>query len=464
MRNLLYILFFFPFVINAQHTFDKRYNENLKISFGEGLIETEDYYICYGSKGDFGQQDTMRPMFLVVDKQGDLVNNQNFDNGVCQFHINNYLQNNQREFIGIGSTRSPGDTCGLSPSGFPVRGRMYLHKLDEQGNVIWQKNYGDTLHNNKHRSGSDITYSDDGNYYIYGTTQGQVIYKINEFGDSLWSKHITALGANKKIKKVDGGYLIFGISGLNLSATMFNNNFDFLWSKSIGTKYEDLKTTKDKGFIVSSFSYTYPIFTTTLTKLDQEANILWTQDYFDTAHINPNTDNFRAGKCVTETSDGNYVTAYKDVIKVNKEGEILWKHRYIEDNFFYYYNDVIETQDGGFLLTGRTGWTLETILTKVDCNGNLEWSTESCLLPTEEEILVFPNPVQSQLTIQLPQINQNDNVDVYLYNMLGQKIKKISSQNEQIFTFKMSNLRNGVYFYSILVNNEKYKTGKIIKN
>lgn len=465
MKNLFYILLFIPFIINAQYTFDKRYNEDLSLSYGSGLMETDDYYICYGSKGDFGQNDTMRPMFLVIDKQGNIINNQEFNNNVCEFTIHNYVKTSKDEYIGVGSTRTPGDTCGLTTSPFfSVRKRMYLHKLDKFGNLIWQRNYGDTLYNNKHRSGTDIVLTDDGNYYIYGSAQSQVIYKINESGDVLWSKNINAYGANKYLKKVSNGYLFYGVNSAgNIGATKFNNSFDSLWTKPIGVRCEALKKTKDNNFIISSGSYTYPIHTTTLTKIDQEANILWSQNYYDSTYKNPNPDNFRAGKCVTETSDGNFVTAYNDIIKVNKEGKIIWKHRYIKDNVYFYYSDVIETKDGGFLLTGRTGNTLQTILTKVDCNGNLEWNSESCLLPTEEDILVFPNPFSNKITFQLPNIPKENTLEINIYNILGQKVFDILEENQQIININTSTLSKSIYLYQIKINGKEYKKGKIIK-
>jgi hypothetical protein len=462
MKNILYILLFIPLISNGQYTFDKRFNTDLSLSYGYGLIETDDHYICYGSKGDFGQQDTMRPMFLVVNKQGDLINNQNFDNNVCNFIIHNYTQNNLTEFIGIGGTFSTGDTCGFSVNGYPTRNRLYLHKLDKKGNLIWKKNYGDTIYDNNYLAAFDIAKTNDNNYFIYGEHNFKTfILKINEQGDTLWSKTFNdyAFVSREHIKKINDGYLCF----IGTEVLKINEQADSVWRKSLGLKIEDIKRTIDNNFIISASSYSYPIHTTVLTKINPDANILWTKNYHDSTYQGFNTNNFRAGKCVTETTDGNFVTAYNDVIKVNKNGDVIWKHRYIKDNIYFYYSDVIETKDGGFLLTGRTGWTLQTILTKIDCNGNLEWSTESCLLPTEEEILVFPNPFQNEITFQLPNIPKENTLEINIYNMLGQKIINIKEENQQIININTSTLSKGIYLYQLILNGEEYQTGKAIK-
>lgn len=78
-------------------------------------------------------------------------------------------------------------------------------------------------------------------------------------------------------------------------------------------------------------------------------------------------------------------------------------------------------------------------------------------MTSEENLVVFPNPAQNQITFQL-QYNQKG--VVYLYNSLGQNILKreISSDNNSI---DIQNLANGVYYFNF--DADKSFQGKIIK-
>src|SRR5699024_6917712 len=82
-------------------------------------------------------------------------------------------------------------------------------------------------------------------------------------------------------------------------------------------------------------------------------------------------------------------------------GNIIWRKRLIQDNFFFFYNDIIETSDGGLLITGRTK-DFQVILTKTDCRGNLDWDSSACPIITDDNLKIYPNPFKDEITIVLP--------------------------------------------------------------
>ncbi len=167
----------------------------------------------------------------------------------------------------------------------------------------------------------------------------------------------------------------------------------------------------------------------------------------------------------TATKDGNYILGRKDFAKVSPMGDVLWIKRYWGlDNItpWYYYLDVIATSDGGYLATGF--YEMNTFLVKTDCNGNLEWDTRSCLLQTDKEVLVFPNPFIDYVTFQLPNVNlDTDKVTLSLTNSLGQIVFSGSYSNQNIITLNTSTISEALYIYSITVNGAFYYSGKIIK-
>ena len=91
---------------------------------------------------------------------------------------------------------------------------------------------------------------------------------------------------------------------------------------------------------------------------------------------------------VIQTEDGGYALAgYTDsfgegrydfwLVRTNEDGEELWSQSYGGDSWDYCY-DLVETEDGGFLLVGATrsfdvvstrGWVVKT-----NEDGDIEWS------------------------------------------------------------------------------------------
>ncbi len=76
-----------------------------------------------------------------------------------------------------------------------------------------------------------------------------------------------------------------------------------------------------------------------------------------------------------------------------------------------------------------------------------------------EVVLVYPNPVNDNITIQIP--TENKNSVLYLYNNLGQKVKEVAISNTTQ-TISVESLNSGIYFYQITAKNKTYK-GKLLK-
>ncbi|MBI3134797.1 MAG: T9SS type A sorting domain-containing protein [Bacteroidetes bacterium] len=87
---------------------------------------------------------------------------------------------------------------------------------------------------------------------------------------------------------------------------------------------------------------------------------------------------------------------------------------------------------------------------------------QDCFLSTPETPIVYsvyPNPVSSQLNIQVT--TGGNAVQVKIYNIMGELVEKavlVDGQN----SISVTDLTNGIYFYSILKNNEVVETKKLI--
>ncbi len=227
-----------------------------------------------------------------------------------------------------------------------------------------------------------------------------------------------------------------------------------LWTKSFPYRFDAVTKTNDGDF--SLLRYNKPLSTiySIITKVDTSINTLWEQSY-----------PLIASNSLCETKDGNFIITNKDFGKVNINGITLWNRRFFGLNNInppYNIYNVISTNDGGFLLTGY--YDGDTFLIKTDCNGNTEWDTGSCLLPTEEIVLIFPNPFNEFITFQIQNVNlDTDKVQLKITNILGQVLFNEEYLNQNIFTLNTTQLSQGVYLYSIIINNTVYKSGKIVK-
>lgn len=87
---------------------------------------------------------------------------------------------------------------------------------------------------------------------------------------------------------------------------------------------------------------------------------------------------------------------------------------------------------------------------------------EDCFLNTPETAMtysVYPNPASTNLTIN---VNTGGNaVQVRIFNMMGELVSRTTLVDGQN-TVSVADLTNGIYFYSILKNNEVVETKKLI--
>ncbi len=220
----------------------------------------------------------------------------------------------------------------------------WVWKMDEKGDMDWQKNFGGT--------GADFLKSIqgtlDGGFILAGNSTsmksgdkrddnfGQEdfwIIKLNAKGDEEWQKTIGGTGSDilKSIHQTkDGGYIIGGsseseISGLKTEANYgsldywvvkLDSNGNVEWQKAFGGQYmdrlESILPTKDEGYIIGGWS-----------------------------------NSFKSGnKSEDAFGEGDYW-----LLKLDKNGEVQWQRTLGGENDDHLYV-IIESKDGGFLIGG----------------------------------------------------------------------------------------------------------------
>ncbi len=257
----------------------------------------------------------------------------------------------------------------------------------------WEKTYGGT--------DADWVYSvqqtRDGGYIVAGETNsfgnGLQFYliKADASGDTLWTRTYGGNSTDQGYfvqQTQDGGYIVAGVTSSfgNLDQVYLiktDASGDTLWTRTYGgTDYDrsmSVQQTQDRGYIVagttSSFGSAIQVY---LVKTNVTGDTLWTRTYGGPI--------WNYGYFVQQTSDGGYIvtgvtipygnTREAYLIKTNSSGDTVWTRTYggSEDDWGY---SVQETQDGGYVVVGRTnsfGDSLQVYLVKTNAGGDTLWT------------------------------------------------------------------------------------------
>ncbi|QZY55272.1 S-layer homology domain-containing protein [Crassaminicella profunda] len=256
--------------------------------FVEQIVQTNDGgYIVVGyensSDGDFQQNKGDYDCWVLK-----------IDNNFNKVWIKNYGGEGQDKGVSIKEATDGGYVVfGTSvvierPPDIPRNYNFWVFKIDEAGNVVWNKTYGGTKDDSSVSSDAikpiDMQPTPDGGYALLGNTtinNGDItgnhggkdywFVKIDKDGEKQFQKTYGGSGNDSPIgfiKTSDGGYMIAGNS--NSSDGDFNENQgnedgwiiqvdesgEILWKWNVGTAQEDMiyciQTGLEGGAIISS--------------------------------------------------------------------------------------------------------------------------------------------------------------------------------------------------------------------
>lgn len=160
--------------------------------------------------------------------------------------------------------------------------------------------------------------------------------------------------------------------------------FQKTYNKTIYDFGTSIEQTSDSGYVVTGYSGS--MFTNSadvyLVKTDMNGNLVWDKTYGGTLND--------YAKCVKQTTDGGYIivggtksfgasTTRIYLLKVLSNGSLSWTKTFSGANYgIYQGNDVKQTTDGGYIITGTAQDgvlnTEHSFLIKTDSNGNLLWT------------------------------------------------------------------------------------------
>ncbi len=291
--------------------------------------------------------------------------------------------------------------CGRS-SRFPATGLdILLMKSDAMGDTLWTRAIG----------GSDVDESafsaqtNDRGFIVAGHTssfgtgmQDAYLVKTDSFGNHLWSKTYGGIdfeSINAAQITMDGGYILTGTSlsfdavdGRTVYLIRTDPNGDTLWTRTyggiFGSQSLDIIQTSDSGFAIAGqidVSGTN-ILDVLLMRIDADGNLLWTKSYggsendYGASLINTNDGGFLiTGSTKSFDPLSNDDDLY--LIKTNANGDLMWSRTYGGGGYDVG-SSVVQTTDGGYIAGGITesfgAGARDVYVLKTDANGNLLWS------------------------------------------------------------------------------------------
>ena len=249
-----------------------------------------------------------------MDKDGEQLWTKTYGGKEGEDVINSVIESDDKHYMLIGKTNS-GDFEENLKGDYD----LLLMKIDEQGNLVWKKNYGGS----KYDIGIDIDKDKEGNFYLGGYTgsiDGDIIstngwadywaLKVNSNGEIIWTN---TYGRDKDELltdmqlSMDGGLILYGSS----------NSVDSIPVVDKGNGFKD----KDHAWVV---------------KADRNGQQLWDYQY---EHETDNPYN------LIENNEGEiiingysviykipYIERYTWLCKLSNGGQLIWYNRFRESD------------------------------------------------------------------------------------------------------------------------------------
>jgi hypothetical protein len=392
----------------------------------------------------------------------------------------------------------------------------WILKLDDSGNIEWQKTYGGAQPD----FDTYVFQTEDGGYFVSGYSDSGIsgdktapsngqrdywVLKLNSSGTIVWQKSLGGSTLDRgiiSIETADGGFLIGGHSDSGISGDksensrgLFDNwlvkldeNGNKEWDKTYGGNDNDIVRDIiriENGYIVGGYSHSgisgdktgelRGVVDYWIYKINEDGSMIWQKTIGGSQ-----TDYLRT---VRQKSDGNLlVTGYSNS---NISGEKSDNSNGGYDMWFLLLNPAGEIigqntiggagdESAGYSVVLADGYIFAVASASNQSGDKSEnsrgeedywlFKTTNNLLGTvslEEQasVSIYPNPTKGNFTVGLGKTYSN--AEITVINIVGKTIfsKNFTSTSKQEIQLSVP---SGVYLVKIKLDNKKVMTKKII--
>jgi len=496
---IVMIVCFASFSIMAQHTFFKRYSyldfgsKNSVELYTANQLDTTFVLIGIRSDHAFGRN---YPIVSMLNKSGQLISNRVDSTFFSAYYLASCLKDQN---LYVAGNKLDAKIGSLNQT-------KILAKYSDEGELIWSKPFGDSSHYLFDNDVKAIFPTETGlvvfgnSYGGAGTTDAVIAFLDND-GNLLYRKLYSTdeslyyTDRMFDVSQQEDGYVIL-IESIEPNANPYRHylllktdlNGNEIWRKDISNfsfGNQNIAGLTNNAYCISPFRNN-----STVILFSTEDNVGSVSEQLILAEFDFNGDLVRSTICLNDSNDYTpYDLRYTNdknelfifgakagddtqnfdvsVAKFNADFGVLWNKSWGYDDNEIYNGVSVVTSDGGILIGGSIlRYTIpqgfDFFLVKTDCNGNLEWDNQSCVVSSEEEVIVFGNPVQDEWLMHFPQLNADDAVEYELINSIGQIVLKGVSLGP-IFNENVSNLSVGMYAFQLQFSGGKSFVGKVMK-
>ncbi len=257
---------------------------------------------------------------------------------------NTFAKRTDDEIFSIIQTKDGGyAVCGYTGAKDWGEVDCWVIKLDKTVNTVWDKIFGGIGWDET----NTILQTEDGGYAVFGFVQSKNegredgwIAKLDENGEIVWDK---AFGGSQNdevfsgIKTADGGYAVCGYTeskgagGYDAWIVKFDENGEIVWDKAFGGIEAEVANsiiqTRDGGYALAGYTWSKGVGREDawMIKLDKNGEVIWDKTF--------GGSNEDVARCIIQAEDGGYVLAgYTEskgagrydvwVIKLDEEGNL----------------------------------------------------------------------------------------------------------------------------------------------
>lgn len=293
------------------------------------------------------------------------------------------------------------DDGGYAIAGFTwsygIGGDMWLIKMNSQGIPEWNRTFGGDQKEMARIliQTSDTGYVLAGSTWSYGAGMNDLwVVKLDNLGNIQWQKSFGGLGEDTAFGLVEdkiGGYIVagytssYGAGDRDMWLIRIDSYGNLDWTQTFGGKNEDVATSlikvNDGGYILAGYTSSYGAGDKDLwlVKTSPSGDLEWNKTFGGEGR-----DQARA---IVQTSTGYAIAGetrlfndqYRDfwLVKTDFEGNKQWSETY-GGTEREWVETIIHTKDHGFLLAGftttldNTGYA-NVLLVKTSMKGEMEW-------------------------------------------------------------------------------------------
>ncbi len=356
-----------------------------------------------------------------------------------------------------------GESLLVAGAGITSKGtKGELLRLDLDGNIIWKKKYSQYPNSVQYYEYmTDIKKSNNKEYLLeiysagFSTYDISTIIKINQEGNELWRKSYDTI----------------------IPSNLTNDSLGFI--SATPYKENHVIALLRVGNSDQYNSINYPREDFALIEYDESGQEISYKRFYNptaltSADIKTNKENELFIFSASEF--GAIKGCHLGVLKLDADKEIKWRKFYKKENPL---DTLVQagpsfengkfTSDGGFILVAYdfyfefNGAYRNPGVLKLDCQGDTTWNYGSCLSPRFDDLTIFPNPFSNSITVQLPNIPEQNTLKIKIYDAVGRLIYSSQYENKQVIQINSSGWAEGVYNCVFNVNSEYLTTKKIIK-